>query len=79
MTPSQALVAATKNGAIAPQAPDHSGTLETGKLADILLLDADPTVDIGDIRSLSFLMKEGRIIDLDARPENTAWTERPKM
>ncbi len=46
MTPAQAIVPATKNGAIASQGLKDFGTLESGKIADILLLDADPTADI---------------------------------
>src|SRR5262249_8691644 len=42
MTPSQALVAATKNGAIAARAQAAIGTLERGKTADLVVLDADP-------------------------------------
>ena len=79
MTPAQALVAATKNGAVASQGLKDFGTLETGKLADILLLDADPTADIHNIRKLSLVMKEGRIVDRDRLPEKPVWTRtRPK-
>jgi len=78
LTPSQAIVAATKNGAIASQGLADFGTLETGKLADILLLDADPTADIANIHKLSFVMRDGRIIDLDRLPEKPVWTPLPK-
>ena len=77
MTPSQAIVAATKNGAIASQGLKDFGTIETGKLADMLLLDADPLADIHNIRKLSFVMREGRIIDRDRLPEKPVWTKRP--
>jgi imidazolonepropionase-like amidohydrolase len=76
MTPAQAIVAATRNGAIASQALDDYGTLETGKLADILLLDANPLEDITNIRKLSMVMKEGVIIDRDRLPERPIWTRR---
>ena len=42
MTPAQAIVAATRNGAIASRGLDNFGTIEAGKLADLLVLDADP-------------------------------------
>jgi imidazolonepropionase-like amidohydrolase len=77
MTPPQAIVAATKNGAIASQGLKDYGTLEPNKFADILLLDADPLADIKNIRKLSFVMKEGRIIDRDRLPEKPVWTKRP--
>lgn len=78
MTPSQAIVAATKNGAIASQALNDYGTLEVGKLADILLLDGDPTADITNIRKLSMVMRDGVIIDRDALPEKPVWHRPPK-
>jgi imidazolonepropionase-like amidohydrolase len=78
MTASQAIVAATKNGAIASQGLKDFGTLEAGKLADILVLDADPLADIHNIRKLSLVMRDGRIIDRDKLPEKPVWT-RPSM
>ncbi len=44
------------------------GTLEVGKLADVLILDADPLQDISNIRRLNSVFKEGRLVDLDALP-----------
>ena len=78
MTPAQAIVAATKNGAIASQGLDDYGTLEVGKLADVLLLDADPTADITNIRKLSMVMRDGVIVDRDALPEKPLWHRPPK-
>lgn len=79
MTPSQALVSATKNGARASQGSKDFGTLEVGKYADILLLDADPQADIHNIRKLSMVMKDGRVVDRDRLPEKPVWTRtRPK-
>src|SRR5258706_1816805 len=46
MTPMQALVAATKHGAMASKALEQYGTVEVGKAADLLLLEADPLADI---------------------------------
>jgi imidazolonepropionase-like amidohydrolase len=79
MTPAQALVAATRNGARASQGLKDYGTIEKGKFADILLLDADPLTDIHNIRKLSFVMKEGLVVDRDRLPEKPVWTKaRPK-
>jgi imidazolonepropionase-like amidohydrolase len=63
MTPAQAIVSATKNGAIACRALKDFGTIETGKIADLLLLDADPLADIRNIRKLKTIMREGRVVD----------------
>lgn len=68
MTPMEALVAATKHGAMASKALDQYVTIEPGKLADILLLDADPLADIHNIRKLGLVMKEGRVIDIAGLP-----------
>jgi imidazolonepropionase-like amidohydrolase len=77
MTPSQAIVAATKTGAIASQGLQDYGTIEAGKFADILLLDADPIADIHNIRKLSMVMKEGAIVDRDRLPERPVWFRPP--
>jgi imidazolonepropionase-like amidohydrolase len=73
MTPSQAIVSATKNGAIAAQGLKDFGTLEAGKYADILLLDEDPLADIKNIRKLNMVMKEGQIVDRDKLPTKPVW------
>jgi imidazolonepropionase-like amidohydrolase len=72
MTPAQAIVAATKNGARACKALDKFGTLEPGKIADLLVLGADPLASIANIRKLEVVLKGGRIIDLKSLP-----TKRP--
>jgi imidazolonepropionase-like amidohydrolase len=76
MTPMQALVAATRNGALAARGLDQFGTVEAGKLADLLLLDADPLADIRNIRKLSLVMKSGRVVDLAALPTHPVWHRR---
>jgi imidazolonepropionase-like amidohydrolase len=68
MTPMEAIVAVTKNGAIACKMLDELGTLEVGKLADIVVLNANPVEDISNIRALDAVIRDGRIVDLDALP-----------
>lgn len=68
MTPGQAMVAATKNGAIASRQLQNVGTLEQGKLADLLILDANPLNDIANLRSLHTVMRGGQVIDRDRLP-----------
>jgi imidazolonepropionase-like amidohydrolase len=70
MTPSQALVSATKNGAMAAKGLKDFGTVETGKIADILVLDADPTADIHNIRKINTIFREGKTVDFGALPTN---------
>jgi imidazolonepropionase-like amidohydrolase len=68
MTPSQAIVAATKNGAIAMKMSDQFGTIEPGRFADLVLLAADPLADIHNIRKQAMVMKEGSVIDVRRLP-----------
>ena len=69
MTPAQAIVAATRNGAIACRRLKDFGTLEANKLADLVILDADPLADIHNIRKVRSVMKEGRVFDPATLPE----------
>ena len=70
MTPSDAIVAATKNGAMACKALDEFGTLEVGKMADLLILGGDPLADISNLWDLEMIMKEGQLIDPKSLPTN---------
>ena len=68
MTPMQAIVANTKNGADAMRMLDDLGTLETGKLADLIVVDGDPLADIKilqDRKKLQLVMKGGEIFRSD--------------
>jgi imidazolonepropionase-like amidohydrolase len=59
LTPMQVIVAATRTAADALGRADEMGTLEAGKLADLLLLDADPTVDVRNVQRIRAVMKGG--------------------
>lgn len=59
----QAIVAATRNGAIALGLGKTHGTIETGKTADLLVLDADPVADIRNTTKIRFTVSNGRIVD----------------
>ncbi len=73
MTPGDAIVAATRNGALACNAIEEYGTLEVGKRADLLVLDADPLQDISNIWKLNRVMKDGRVVDIDKLPEKPVY------
>jgi imidazolonepropionase-like amidohydrolase len=75
MTPAEAIVAATRNGAVANKALDEYGTLEIGKSADLLVLTADPLADIRNIRKLELVMVEGRAIDPRTLPTKHVYHE----
>src|SRR4030095_8016981 len=61
--------AATKNGAIASRGLAEFGTVEAGKRADLLVLRADPLADIHNIRKISQLIKDGKLIDRTTLPQ----------
>lgn len=61
-TPWQTLVAATKNGAAICGVGDDLGTVEVGKLADLIVVAANPLDDIQNLRRLLLVMKEGTVV-----------------
>ena len=77
MPPSQAIVSGTKNGAIACRRQKDFGTLEPGKLADLVILDADPLADIHNIRKLHAVMKEGQSVDFAHLPDKRVLSAPP--
>src|SRR5216110_40872 len=62
MQPIDALRAATGNAADLFGIAQKTGTLEKGKLADVIAMPGDPTADITATERVSFVMKEGKII-----------------
>ena len=49
------------------------GTIEQGKLADILIVNADPLQDIMNLRKIDTVMKDGKIVDRDYHPWYKGW------
>jgi len=59
MTPIQVISAATKTNAQIIGRADELGTIEPGKLADILVVDGNPLFDINVLGYVSFVIKDG--------------------
>ncbi len=63
MTPHEALRCATLNGARYLGLDHDLGSLEPGKLADLVVLDANPLDDIQNTRTLRWVLQNGRVYD----------------
>lgn len=59
LSPMQVLVAGTRNGALALGRLDDLGTIEPGKIADLLVLPADPLENVSAFRRLTHVMRAG--------------------
>jgi imidazolonepropionase-like amidohydrolase len=63
LLPREALEAATLNPARYLEATDSLGTVEAGKLADLVLIDANPLEDIRNTQRISAVVLNGRYLD----------------
>jgi imidazolonepropionase-like amidohydrolase len=66
LSASEIIVMATRNGAQAMGRLKDFGTLEAGKLADLLVLAEDPRADVRAFRSLTHVMRGGRLYEQKA-------------
>jgi imidazolonepropionase-like amidohydrolase len=62
MSPLEVLRAATVNSAALLGWGDRIGSIEPGKLADIIAVDGDPLKDVKDLQRVRFVMKGGEVI-----------------
>ena len=63
MTPLEALVSATRSAAEFSGVDKSLGTVEQGKLADLVLLDADPVADIRNVGKIHAVIMRGDLFD----------------
>jgi imidazolonepropionase-like amidohydrolase len=62
------LIAATRNGADLMGLLDVLGTVEEGKLADLVVLAENPLENISNIRTVQMVFKDGTSVDLEPHP-----------
>jgi imidazolonepropionase-like amidohydrolase len=68
ISPLEVIRIATYNSAVFLGKADQLGSVDAGKLADLLLLSKDPTADIDNAKSIVFVMKNGRLVDESELP-----------
>jgi imidazolonepropionase-like amidohydrolase len=68
----EVIQSATRIGAEAIGVEDKLGTIEKGKIADLIMVDKNPLEDITVFKNVSWVMKEGLIIPLEKE-----WERRP--
>ncbi|NND60626.1 MAG: amidohydrolase family protein [Gammaproteobacteria bacterium] len=62
LTPLEAITAATWNSARAAGLQSSRGSIETGKAADLVVLDADPVTDIRATQQIVMVFKDGKLV-----------------
>jgi len=73
MSPHEALRVATLDGARMLGADAQLGSLEPGKLADLMVIDGNPLADIRQSTNLTWVMRGGRLRSADAQSWQRAW------
>ncbi|MDP9088273.1 MAG: amidohydrolase family protein [Pseudomonadota bacterium] len=68
IAPLKVIQIATHNSALFLGKAEQLGSIEPGKLADMVLLAKDPTADINNAKSIVFVMRDGQIIDESKLP-----------
>jgi Tol biopolymer transport system component len=77
MTPMEVLRCATVNGSKIIGRPAEIGSIEPGKLADLLIMDKSPLEDIHNTNTIHWVMKNGELFEGDTL--NQVWPEQKKL
>ena len=78
MKPMDAIRACTSNVAKAYRKDRDFGSLEVGKVADIVIIDADPIADIANVSRLSAVIKDGEQVAIEHLPQPPLVTKYPR-
>jgi Tol biopolymer transport system component len=77
MTPFEVLRCATLNGSKIIGRPQDLGSIEPGKLADLVILDKNPLDDIHNTNTIHWVMKNGELFEGDTLDQ--VWPEQKKL
>jgi Tol biopolymer transport system component len=77
MTPLEVIRCATLNGSKIIGRPQDLGSIEPGKLADLVILDKNPLDDIHNTNTIRWVMKNGELFEGDTL--NQVWPEQKKL
>ncbi len=75
LTEMQALIAATRNCADMVDVLDDLGTIEEGKLADLIVVEDNPLKHISNIRTLKMVFKDGLPVNLEKNEGQASFWE----
>lgn len=77
-SPEEALASATVIPARLVGADSRTGSIAVGKEADLVLIEGDPSRQIGDLRNTTMVMMEGKLMDADELRTSAGFSGRPK-
>ena len=77
MTPLEVIRCATVNGSKIIGRPQDLGSIEPGKLADVVIMDKNPLEDIHNTNTIHWVMKNGELFEGDTL--NQVWPEQKKL
>ena len=78
LTPAEALETATIAPAHLVGADATTGSIVSGKVADVVLVEGDPSKRIGDLRNTRTVMMGGKLMDADALRDASGFSGRPR-
>ncbi len=78
MSPAEALATATIAPARLVGQDKRTGSIKVGKVADLVLVDGDPSKRIGDLRQTRVVMLGGKLLDADELRAAAGFSGRPK-
>jgi imidazolonepropionase-like amidohydrolase len=77
-TAAEALATATLVPAQLVGQDKHTGSIKVGKTADLVLVQGDPSKNLGDLRQTRIVMLDGKLLDADALRAAAGFSGRPR-